>query len=83
MTVNALLHALIQAPKIIPAALMIVFIGLLWWLGLMCGKDRRDYIIELSRQAMEAVRELLRGPDAGSSRRSQTPRASSDRALRS
>ncbi len=49
---------------VIPATLLIIFIGLLWLLGLLCDKERRGYVITLSQYAMEAVGILLRGSPA-------------------
>jgi fumarate reductase subunit D len=46
----------------VPAAILVLFIGLLWLLGLLCGKERRKYITTLSRQAMGALAALLHGP---------------------
>jgi hypothetical protein len=52
----------IRAAAVIPAVLLVLFAGLLWLLGLPCGKDRRAYVITLSQQAMDAVGMLLHGP---------------------
>ncbi|MGH3189402.1 MAG: hypothetical protein ACRDOL_19455 [Streptosporangiaceae bacterium] len=46
-----------------PAVLIILFIGLLWLLGLACGQARRRYVTNLSQQAMAAVGVLLHGLD--------------------
>lgn len=44
--------------------LIVLFTDLLWLLGLMCGRDRRRYVTDLSRQAMDAIGVLLHGsPD--------------------
>jgi hypothetical protein len=61
-----------RAAAVIPATLLIAFIGLLWLLGLFCDKDRRNYVITLSQQAMDAVGILLRGSPGA---RSPTPLA--------
>jgi hypothetical protein len=61
-----------RAAAIIPATLLIVFIGLLWLLGLLCDKDRRNYVVTLSQQAMDAVGILVRGSPSA---RSPTPLA--------
>jgi hypothetical protein len=50
-----------RAIAVIPATLLILFIGLLWLLGLFCGNERRSYVIAVSQQAMDAVGILLRG----------------------
>lgn len=66
-----------QAAAMVPIALIVVFIGLLWLIGLACGKDRRTYVTTLSRQAMNAVTGLLHSPPSPSSpqpRNSLVPR---------
>jgi len=42
--------------------LLVLFTGLLWLLGLMCGRERRRYVADLSRQAMDAISTLLHDP---------------------
>jgi hypothetical protein len=54
--------AAVRVAAVVPAVLLVVFIGLLWLLGLMCGQDRRRYVTNLSRQAMATVGMLLHGP---------------------
>jgi hypothetical protein len=51
-----------RVATVIPAVLLILFIGLLWLLGLVCDRDRRRYVTNLSQQAMAAVGVLLHGP---------------------
>jgi hypothetical protein len=46
--------------------LLVLFIGLLWLLGLMCGNERRSYVTNLSMQAMGTIGALLHGPPAPS-----------------
>jgi len=58
--------AAVRAAAVIPAVLLVLFIGLLWLLGLACGKERRRYVTTLSQQAMDAVGVLLHGPAVGS-----------------
>jgi hypothetical protein len=53
--------SVIRAAAVIPAVLLVLFAGLLWLLGLPCGKDRRSYVITLSQQAMDVVGVLLHG----------------------
>jgi hypothetical protein len=58
--------ALMRAAAVIPVVLLVLFTGLLWLLGLLCGRERRSYVTELSRQAMSAVGGLMYGPPAPS-----------------
>ncbi len=51
----------VRAAAIIPATLLVVFAGLLWLLGMPCGKDRQTYVIVLTQQAMAAAGVLLHG----------------------
>lgn len=53
--------AAVRVAAILPAVLIILFIGLLWLLGLVCGQARRRYVTNLSQQAMTAVGVLLHG----------------------
>jgi hypothetical protein len=57
--VIAMLHAVSpaagRAAAAVPVTLLSVFIGLLWLLGLACGKDRRQYVTNISEQAMRAI----------------------------
>jgi hypothetical protein len=52
----------IRVAAVVPAVLLVLFAGILWLLGLPCGKDRRAYVITLSKQAMDTVGTLLHGP---------------------
>jgi len=54
--------AAVRVVAVVPAVLLVLFIGLLWLLGLMCGRDRRRYVTDLSQQAMATVGTLLHGP---------------------
>ena len=56
--------AMVRAAAVVPVVLLVVFTGLLWLLGLICGRERRRYVTDLSRQAMEAIGVLLHGPPA-------------------
>jgi len=53
---------MVRVAAVVPVVLLVLFTGLLWLLGLMCGRERRRYVTDLSRQAMEAIGELLHGP---------------------
>jgi len=54
--------AAVRVAAVVPVILLVLFIGLLWLLGLMCGRDRRRYVTNLSQQAMAAIGVLLHGP---------------------
>jgi hypothetical protein len=59
--------AVVRAAAVVPAILLVLFTGLLWLLGLLCGPERRKYVMTLSRQAMGAVGLLLHDPATMSS----------------
>ena len=46
-------HALVRVAAVIPAVLLVLFIGLLWLLGLPCDRERLRYVTDLSQQAMK------------------------------
>lgn len=48
-------HALVRVAAVIPAVLLVLFIGLLWLLGLPCDRERHRYVTDLSQQAMKLV----------------------------
>lgn len=54
--------AMTRVAAVVPVILLVLFTGLLWLLGLVCGDDRRRYVTDLSQQAMEAIGVLLHGP---------------------
>ena len=47
--------AMVRIAAVVPVVLLVVFTGLLWLLGLIRGRERRRYVTDLSRQAMEAI----------------------------
>lgn len=51
----------VRTAAVIPVVLLVVFLGLLWLLGLACGKERRRYVIILSQQATGVIGTLLHG----------------------
>jgi hypothetical protein len=55
---------MMRVAAVIPVIMLVLFMGLLWLLGLMCGRERRLYVTNLSQQAMEAIGALLHGPPA-------------------
>ena len=46
---------------VVPVTLLMLFIGPLWLLGLVCGKDGRQYVTKISDQAMRAASVMLLG----------------------
>ena len=56
--------AMVRVAAVVPVVLLVLFTGLLWLLGLICGRERRRYVTHLSRQAMVAIGVLLHGPPA-------------------
>jgi hypothetical protein len=58
-----------RASAAIPAALIVIFNGLLWLLGLFCGPGRRKYVTALSQQAMTTVGTLFHRCCSSSSRK--------------
>ena len=55
---------MVRVATVVPVVLLVLFTGLLWLLGLVCGRERRRYITNLSQQAMGAIGALLYGPSA-------------------
>ena len=72
----------IRALAVVPATLLVLYAGVLGLLGLMCGPERRKYVVSLSRQAMGTAGVLIHGPAAisprpgprSNSRTSRSPR---------
>ena len=50
-----------RAAAVVPASLLILFVGLLWLLGLACDEGRRGYVATISGQAMQTVQKLFHG----------------------
>jgi len=48
----------------VPATLIALAVGLLWLLGLLCGKNRREYITGITQQAMNAIVGIFHGANA-------------------
>jgi hypothetical protein len=69
--------AVVRAAAVVPAVLLVLFTGLLWLLGLLCGSERRKYVMNLSQQAMGAVGLLLHDPAITSPRPQRRSSASS------
>ena len=71
-------EAVKAAVAVVPITLIVIFLGVLWLLGLACGEDRRKYVADLSTQARETI-SVLRGAATASRsaarRRSALPSA--------
>ena len=65
--------AMVRVAAVVPVVLLVLFTGLLWLLGLVCGRERRRYVTNLSQQAMGVVGVLLHGPSAPSAAASPRP----------
>jgi hypothetical protein len=72
---------MVRVAAVIPVVLLVLFTGLLWLLGLICGRERRRYVTNLTQLAMSAVGGLLHeasDPAPGLSRiQRQEPRRAS------
>jgi hypothetical protein len=54
-------HSLVRTAAVVPVIMLVLFLGLLWLIGLFCGKERRAYVMKLSSQAMTAIGSFLHG----------------------
>jgi hypothetical protein len=52
-------HGVLRVAGILPALLIVLFIGALWLLGLACKQPRRRYVTTISAQAMTVLGALL------------------------
>lgn len=41
-----------RVAAVVPVILLVLFTGLLWLLGLLCGHERRRYVTGFTRQSM-------------------------------
>jgi hypothetical protein len=81
--VIAMLHAASPATgriaAVLPVTLLSLFIGLLWLIGLACNRERREYVEEISDQAMRAISSIWqstsRSEFPGTRHRRQSPAA--------
>jgi putative Mn2+ efflux pump MntP len=65
--------AVVRVAAVVPVVLLILFTGLLWLLGLICGHQRR-HVTEISQQAIGAIGVLLHGPATASALRPRNSR---------
>jgi putative Mn2+ efflux pump MntP len=66
--------AAVRVATVVPVVLIVLFTGLLWLLGLMCGPQRRLYVTHISQQAIGAIGVLLHGPVTAPALRPRHPR---------
>ena len=45
----------------VPAAVLALAIGLLWLLGLLCDKSRREYVTRITALAMSGIADMFHG----------------------
>jgi hypothetical protein len=63
----------VRVAAVIPVVLLVLFTGLLWLLGIVCGEKRRLYVTSISGQAMSAIEVMLHGPAIGPAKRQPKP----------
>jgi hypothetical protein len=51
-----------RAATVVPMTLLALFAGVLWLVGLFCGKERRTYVVKLNSQVMAAISAILSSP---------------------
>jgi hypothetical protein len=52
-----------RVAAVIPVVLIIMFIGSLWFIGLFCNDERRQYVMHISDRAIAAIQGFF-GPRA-------------------
>ncbi len=73
--------AVVRAAIVVPVILLVLFAGVFGLLGLLCGRERRKYVMNLSLRAMSTAGLLIHGPAVANPQRRQASSASSRRAL--
>ena len=61
--------AVVRAATVVPAILLVLFAGVFGLLGLLCGRERRKYAMNLSRQTLSTAAQLIHGPAVTPQRR--------------
>lgn len=69
--------AVVRAAIVVPVILLVLFAGVFGLLGLLCGRERRKYVMSLSLRAMSTAGLLIHGPAVANQKRRQTSSASS------
>jgi hypothetical protein len=70
----------VRAAIVVPVILLVLFAGVFGLLGLLCGRERRKYVMNLSLRAMSTAGLLVHGPAATSPQRRRTSSVSNGRA---
>jgi hypothetical protein len=52
----------VRAAIVVPVILLVIFAGVFGLLGLLCGRERRKYVMNLSLRAMSTAGLLIHGP---------------------
>lgn len=73
--------AVVRAAIVVSVILLVLFAGVFGLLGLLCGRERRKYAMNLSLRAMSSAGLLIHGPVVATQKRRQTSSASSRRAF--
>jgi len=50
-----------RVAAVVPVTVMMLFLGMLWLLGLVSGKGGRQYVTKISDQAVRAASTMLQG----------------------
>ena len=61
--------AVVRAAIVVPVILLVLFVGVFGLLGLLCGRERRKYLMNLSLRAMSTAGLLIHGPAVANQRR--------------
>jgi len=54
--------ALVRAALVVPVILLVIFAGLLGFVGLLCGRERRKYVMSITRLVLNTAGVLMHGP---------------------
>jgi hypothetical protein len=70
--------AVVRAATVVPVILLVLFAGVFGLLGLLCGRERRKYVMNFSLRAMNTAGLLIHGPAVMSPQRHQRSSVSSN-----
>jgi hypothetical protein len=62
--------SVVRAIAVVPVVILVLFVGLLWLMGLFCSKERRGYVVRISSQVVHTLAPLLHGNPASELRMS-------------
>ena len=54
--------AVVRAATVVPVILLVLFAGVFGLLGLLCGRERRSYVMSLNRDSLSTAALLMHGP---------------------